>query len=124
MSDDARSRETFEAIERFNRAFGDRDLDAVMAAMTPDCVFENTAPQPDGTRYVGPPAVKAFWAQWFAKNPDARFEAEETIVAGDRATVLWVYRKTRDGKPWHLRGVDVFRVRDGKVAEKLSYVKG
>ncbi len=24
----------------------------------------------------------------------------------------------------HVRGVDVFRVRDGKVAEKLSYVKG
>ncbi|MBS1243923.1 MAG: hypothetical protein H6R41_460, partial [Deltaproteobacteria bacterium] len=24
----------------------------------------------------------------------------------------------------HIRGVDVFRVRDGKVAEKLSYVKG
>jgi ketosteroid isomerase-like protein len=29
-----------------------------------------------------------------------------------------------DGQPWHLRGVDVFRVRDGKVAEKLAYVKG
>jgi len=30
----------------------------------------------------------------------------------------------KDGQPWHLRGVDVFRVRDGKVAEKLAYVKG
>jgi ketosteroid isomerase-like protein len=30
----------------------------------------------------------------------------------------------REGKPWHLRGIDVFRVRDGRVAEKLSYVKG
>jgi hypothetical protein len=26
--------------------------------------------------------------------------------------------------PGSVRGVDVFRVRDGKVAEKLSYVKG
>jgi hypothetical protein len=24
----------------------------------------------------------------------------------------------------HVRGVDVMRVRDGKVAEKLAYVKG
>jgi len=24
----------------------------------------------------------------------------------------------------HVRGVDVFRVRDGRVAEKLCYVKG
>jgi hypothetical protein len=24
----------------------------------------------------------------------------------------------------HVRGIDLFKVRDGKVAEKLSYVKG
>jgi ketosteroid isomerase-like protein len=30
----------------------------------------------------------------------------------------------RNGQPWRLRGVDVFTVRDGKVAAKLSYVKG
>lgn len=51
-------------------------------------------------------------------------EPEDVIVSGNRATVLWVYRKVRDGKPWHLRGVDVFTVRDGKVAAKLAYVKG
>ena len=59
-----------------------------------------------------------------ANNADAQFEAEEVIVAGDRCTVRWIYRKLRDGKPWHLRGVDVFTVRDGKVASKLAYVKG
>ena len=41
------------------------------------------------------------------RNPDARFEAEEVIVSGRRATVLWIYRKMRNGQPWHLRGVDV-----------------
>ena len=46
------------------------------------------------------------------------------IVSGDRAVVRWVYRKLRNGQPWHLRGVDVFTVRDGKVAAKLAYVKG
>jgi len=60
----------------------------------------------------------------FARNPDARFEAEEMIVSGDRAVVRWVYRKMRNGQPWHIRGVDVFTVRDGKVAAKLAYVKG
>ena len=33
-------------------------------------------------------------------------------------------REIRNGQPWHLRGVDVFTVRDGKVAAKLAYVKG
>jgi ketosteroid isomerase-like protein len=57
-------------------------------------------------------------------NADSIFEAEDMIVSGDRAVVRWVYRKLRNGQPWHLRGVDVFTVRDGKVAAKLAYVKG
>jgi ketosteroid isomerase-like protein len=68
--------------------------------------------------------VVAFWHEWFARNPDARFDAEEIIVADDRAVVRWVYRKIRNGQPWHLRGVDIFTVRDGRVAAKLAYAKG
>jgi hypothetical protein len=37
--------------------------------------------------------VVEFWRGWFARNPDARFEAEEVIVSGSRATVLWVYQQ-------------------------------
>lgn len=115
---------TLAAVARFNDAFNTHDPDAVMAAMTEDCVFENTNPPPDGARYEGQKAVRAFWEQFFRNSPDAHFAAEEIIAAGDRCVVRWVYRKTKDGKPWHLRGVDVFRVRNGKVFEKLSYVKG
>jgi hypothetical protein len=47
------------------------------------------------------------------------------FAVDDRCTVRWLYRWTGpDGTPGHVRGVDVFRVRDGKVAEKLAYVKG
>lgn len=66
----------------------------------------------------------AFWRDWFARNPDARFEAEEIIASADRAVVRWVYHKIRNGQPWHLRGVDIFTVGEGKVAAKLAYVKG
>jgi len=52
------------------------------------------------------------------------FDAEDIIVSGYRGVVRWVYRKVRAGQPWHLRGVDIFTVRDGKVAAKLAYVKG
>ena len=50
----------------------------------------------------------------------AVFEAEEAFPAGDRVVQLWRYEW--DGG--HIRGIDVFRVRDDKVSEKLSYVKG
>jgi ketosteroid isomerase-like protein len=111
-------------IERFNEALNRQDADAVGALLTDDTVFEDTSPVPDGQRIEGKAAVVAFWRSWFARNPGASFEAEEMIVSGDRAVVRSVYRKTRNGVPWHLRGVDVFTVRAGKVAAKLAYVKG
>lgn len=115
---------TLATVERFNMAFNKHDVEAVMNVMTEDCIFENTSPSPDGTRVVGAAAVRAYWEKFFTNNPDAFFEAEDIFAAGDRCVVRWIYRKTKDGKPWHLRGVDVFKVRDGKVAEKLAYVKG
>ncbi len=115
---------TLVTIENFNVAFNRHDVDAVMNAMTEDCVFENTNPMPDGTRLAGAVAVREYWSKFFAANPGAYFEAEEIFDAGNRCVVRWIYRKTKDGKPWHLRGVDVFKVANGKVAEKLAYVKG
>jgi steroid delta-isomerase-like uncharacterized protein len=120
----ASSQSSLDVVNRFNDAINRHDVAAVAALLSDDTIFENTSPAPDGARIQGKQAVTAFWEKWFTSNPDAKFEAEETIVAGNRCTVLWIYRKTRDGKPWHLRGVDVFTVRDGKIAAKLSYVKG
>lgn len=115
---------TLETIDKFNAAFNNHDLDAVMSLMTEDCLFENTNPPPDGMRVQGSEAMRAFWDKFFTSNPDAFFEAEEIIAMGDRCVVRWIYRKTKEGKPWYLRGVDVFKVANGKVSEKLSYVKG
>jgi len=111
-------------IDRFNEAFNRHDADAVAALLTEDTVFEDTSPAPDGRRIEGKTAVAAFWREWFVRNADGHFDAEDVIVSGDRAVVRWIYRKMRNGQPWHLRGVDVFTVRDGKVAAILAYVKG
>jgi ketosteroid isomerase-like protein len=107
------------AVARFQQAFDAQDVDAVMAAMTADCVFEDTSP-PDGRRHVGPDAVRAAWTALFAASAPGAFRAEEEFDAGDRVVVRWRY--AWDGG--HVRGVDVFTVRDGLVAEKLAYVKG
>jgi ketosteroid isomerase-like protein len=111
-------------IERFNEAFNRQDIDEVMALMTEDCVFERTSPMPDGERYEGQLAVRGYWENYFPMWPGARLDAEEFIEVGDRCIVRWVFRwPANEGGTDHVRGVDVFRVRDGKVAEKLAYVK-
>ena len=71
-----------------------------------------------------PKADGASDAALVRRNSDARFEAEEVIISGNRAVVPWLYHKMRNNQPWHLRGVDIFTVRDGKIAAKLAYVKG
>lgn len=125
LQTDTLTASTIAAIERFNEAFNRHDVDAIMAQMTDDCVFESTSPPPDGPRYVGQAAVRAVWDQFFRSSPHAHFEAEDLFAAGDRCTVRWRYRWVDEhGQAGHIRGVDVFRVRDGKVAEKLAYVKG
>ena len=123
-TDNSKTNLTLTTVEDFNTAFNLHDVDALMKRMTDDCVFENTSPFPDGTRLDGADAVTMYWEKFFAANPDAFFEVEEIFAAGDRCVVRWIYHKMKEGKPWHLRGVDVFKVRDGKVAEKFSYVKG
>lgn len=49
--------DTRATIEQFHDAFNRHAVDALMALMTDDCVFENTVPAPDGTRYAGQAAV-------------------------------------------------------------------
>lgn len=115
---------TLATVNAFNDAFNRHDVDAVMALMTEDVVFDSTRPPPDGERLVGQAAVRGFWEAMFARSPQARFETEEMVGTQDRCVVRWVYHWVRDGQPGHVRGIDLFRVRDGKVAEKFSYVKG
>jgi ketosteroid isomerase-like protein len=84
-----------------------------------ECVFETTDP-PDGIRHAGRDAVLAACQRFFDQSPQARFEMEEIVTVDDRALVRWRY-EWGDG---HVRGVDVIRVRDGKVIETFAYVKG
>lgn len=112
-------------LTRFSNAFGAGDVDAIMSLMTDDCVFEATSPAPDGGRHEGAAAVRRVWEELFTGTADASFATEEAFACEDRGVLRWRFSWTEaDGSPGHVRGVDVLRFRDGKVSEKLSYVKG
>ena len=106
-------------LDRFTRAWNDHDLDSALELVTDDCVFEGTYPPPEGERFVGKEELRRAWREVF-ENPRSHFETEELFVAGDRVVQRWRYT-WGDGA---IRGVDVIRVRDGLICEKLSYVKG
>ena len=110
--------ETEEAVGLFNAAWGAHDLAGALALITDDCVFESTAP-PDGERHVGRAAIAVAWKPIF-DDLASRFTVEESFTAAPRLVQCWRY----DWDGGHVRGIDVFTVRDGLVAEKLAYVKG
>ena len=103
------------AVDRFQDAIDRRDVVALRDAIAADCVFEC----PKSSRFVGQDMVETF-GRLFANPGVGPFRTEESFVAGDRAVVRW---SLSFGDGGQLRGVDLFRVRDGAIAELLSYVK-
>lgn len=112
-------------VVRFNQALNRQDIETMMGLMSEDCVFENTDPPPEGTRYEGQVAVRTFWEQFFRSSQGPMIEIEEIFVAGERCVMRWVYHwADARGEAGHIRGVDIYKIRNDKIAEKLSYVKG
>jgi predicted SnoaL-like aldol condensation-catalyzing enzyme len=107
-------------VLQFNEAFNHHDVAGMMKLMSEDCIFENTDPAPDGTLYSGKEAVTRFWQDFFRESPQAHIDIEEIFGTGNRCIMRWKY-SWGEG---HVRGVDIFKVVEGLISEKLSYVKG
>ncbi|MGA8724226.1 MAG: nuclear transport factor 2 family protein [Acidimicrobiales bacterium] len=110
---------TLEVVEAFGTAWSGHDLDGALSYLSDDCVFDATGPAPDGARHVGLDAIRSAWKAIF-DDSSSKFEVEETFGSGDRVVQRWRY----EWGTGHVRGVDVFKVVDGRISEKLSYVKG
>jgi ketosteroid isomerase-like protein len=110
-----------EAVLRcFNEVFLTHDPAALGALVATDCVIENTVPAPDGARYEGRDACVALWTQ-IATTPGTHFEVEDVTALGERGIIRWRYHW---GEGQSVRGVNLMRVRDGRIVEAQGYVKG
>lgn len=113
---------TRELIQRFNDAFEahrPEDLDDLIGE---GCILENTTPAPDGARYEGRQACLEFW-KGIASSANLVFKAEEIWASGERGIIRWQLRWSGN-EPGRVRGVNIMRVRDGKIVEGLGYMKG
>jgi steroid delta-isomerase-like uncharacterized protein len=116
---------TLEFLEAFGAAWNRHDVDAIMASMTDDCVFDiTTGPDVCGKRYEGRERVRQAVARVFTIWPDAQFGNARHFVGGDRGVSEWVFTGTRaDGTRTEVNGCDVFTFRNGKIVHKDSYFK-
>jgi ketosteroid isomerase-like protein len=113
---------TSEVIRRYNDAFQRHDPALLSALIAEDCVIENSTPAPNGSRHVGKKACLELWSR-IATLPGTHFDLEEVFVAGERAIIRWRLR-WGEGESNSVRGVNVMRVRDGRIVEAFGYSKG
>jgi ketosteroid isomerase-like protein len=115
------ARTTAEVIDRFNRAFEERDVALLTDIIAPDCVMESIQPAPNGTRYEG---YHASFESWKALIDDttSHFEVEDVHVGDEWALIRWRY-VWGQGADESVRGVNVMRVVDGMIAEAAGYSK-
>ena len=129
MGDDS-ARSLEDAIARYNEAWNDHDLDAIMAMHSPDMVFENhtagESAKGEGVReHIG-----AIFETW----PDIHFETRRLYVRDGVVTQEWTATATHSntmrrgnlaaeptGKQVEWRGVDVIPFEDGLVKRKDVY---
>jgi hypothetical protein len=119
---DAESVQTEAILQRFNDVFLSHNPDALRDLVADDCVIENTQPAPDGSRHQGKEACVALWTR-IATTPGAHFEPESIVARGDRGEIRWRLVWGPDHASSE-RGVNLMRVRDGRIVEAQGYVKG
>jgi steroid delta-isomerase-like uncharacterized protein len=119
-----------EAIGRYNEAWNDHDLDAIMSMHAPDMVFENHTA---GESAQGE-AVREHIGSIFETWPDIRFETRRVYARDGVVTQEWTATATHSntmrrgnlvaeptGKTVEWRGVDVIPFEDGLIKRKDVY---
>jgi taurine dehydrogenase small subunit len=106
-------------IERYNDAWNAQDLDAIAAMHADDVVFHNHTA---GERVAGAGAVREHIGGIFERWPDLRFAGRSLRAGPDFAVSEWTAVATApDGRRLEWDGVDVFPIRDGRIARKDVY---
>lgn len=113
---------TLAVLHRFNEVFLRHDPSGLGELVAEDCVIENTQPAPDGSRHEGREACIALWSG-IATAPKIWFEPEAVEAFGDFGIIRWRLRWEAGGGG-SVRGVNLMRLRDGRIVEAQGYVKG
>lgn len=102
-------RTTRAVIENHLRAFGERDVEALLADYAPEALFftpQGTLRGPAGIR----PLLEGLVAEF--STPGARFALDHIAVEGENGFIVW--NGTTAGNAYEL-ATDTFVVRDGRI---------
>lgn len=104
-------------LEKANAAVAEGDHEGFLAYCVDDLEWTMVGDQ----TLVGKDAVRQYMAKTYAEPP--KFNVANQIAEGDLLAVTGdITLKDEDGTPTHYLYCDVWRFRDGKMAELKAYV--
>ena len=118
-------------IDRYNAAWNDHDVDAIVSMHTEDSVFENHV---TGDVNMGREQIGRAISSIFAVFPDLAFETRRAYIRDNLVVQEWTARGTHEGpmtrsgitveptgKKVDYKGMYVIPIQDGLVARKDVY---
>ena len=106
-----------ELVERYDQAWNDHDVEAIVAMHAPDVVFQNHTA---GERAEGD-SVRHHIEEIFRNWPDLSFRSRRLYVCEGLVVSEWTATGTKDGRTLEWDGVDVFPIEDGLIQRKDVY---
>jgi predicted ester cyclase len=75
-----------------------------------------------GETLEGIEAVRRFMTGLFARFPDVRWEAIDTVQESPgKIAIQWISRRTIDGAPDEVEGVSIVHLRNGRVFDNADF---
>lgn len=115
-------------FRRFGKAFNKADVEEIAACVTDDFEWRLNAGamggSPGGAVLKGKEGLRAHFSDKSKAHREARFSEARIHRAGDK--LFGTFRVTgvdHAGKPFDRYGIDLYELKDGKIALKDSYLK-
>jgi len=109
-------------LERLNDAMNAHDAQRMASLCAED--YQSAQPLHPNRGFGGSTQVLENWSSVFDGVPDLRSELVASSVDGEREWGEWHWHGHHvDGSPFAMRGVTIFVVRDGLIAEGRLYME-
>ena len=110
-------------VEEFSAAWSRKDVDALMAYMTDDCVYQASVGPEPGETFRGRAEVRRGIEKPLSHDATGESRAGRVIVAGNFGISEWSYVFDVDGRTQEVRGCDIFECENGKIKRKDAFRK-
>lgn len=114
---------TIEIVRRFSEAWSRRDLDAIMAFFTEDCIYSASVGPEPGTTFCGRAGVRAGIEAMFRHDAASTVEPGRIFADGNKVFSEWIYRFPQGSGRVPAHGCDVFEFEGDRIRLKDAFRK-